>query len=181
MIIDGLHPELALEFVECRGRHAFEHRIGITLHLHAIHHLIAFVEVVHHLFDGVDIVLKVHVHCYQCVAMVGRLHHAGHDGVLMPDIAREVKPFDALVLAMEPGDYLPAFVAATVVHNQHIAVSRDFPFGHEAVEQRLQHSGRTVEHSFFIITGAYNGKTCHFITIIIYDSLIRAKSKLLCI
>ena len=128
----------------------------------AVDNLVAFAEELHHLDDGVGVVLEVGVDADGGVTLVAHRHEARKEHLLMAAVVGQRDTFDAGVGGVEVGDNLPCSVARAVVAAQHVALGRDESVGAHHVEN-LQHTGHGDRQGvLLIIAGNHNG----------YDGLI---------
>ena len=152
MVEYTLHAHLPLQLVESLCRHPFHHRVSLSRHLHAVHHVVARLEMVHHLRDGRQVVLQVRIDGHHRVRHLLGLHHARQDGSLVPHVAGQVHALHIFVLAVQLLDECPCAVAAAVIDKQHETVCRNLAFRHHLVEERRQSFHGVLQHLFLIIT-----------------------------
>ena len=120
------------DLVEPFRRGALEEGILLAGGADTVDHLIALQVAVHHLVNGIDIVLKVGVHGDGGVALALDRHESRHEGVLMALVAGEADAAEDGVGLMQVADHLPGAVLGAVVDENDLAVGVDLARAHES-------------------------------------------------
>lgn len=113
-------PIFSWKPVERHGTHALEHGVGLAAHLHAVDDVVAFGEVVDHLRDGLEIILKVGINGDDGIGMVFHRHHAGHDSILVTDVVGKIDAAHERILLLQLADDVPCMVTASIVDKDNL-------------------------------------------------------------
>ena len=135
MVIDRLHTHAVHELVEHLGSGAFEERVGGAFATNAVHDVTSLVILLHHLGDGIDVILKVGVDRNSEISILAGGIEACHEGILVAHIASQFKAAHVRVTATILLDELPSAVARAIVHIEDVAPLSHQSVTHHAVEQ----------------------------------------------
>jgi len=98
------------EFIESLCGEAFEECIFFARRAHTVNYIVARNKVVHHLFNGVDIVLEIGVEAYHGVSVFFRGHKSREQSVLMPLVAGKIYSGKNAVIGAKGAYYIPCVV-----------------------------------------------------------------------
>ncbi len=160
----GLDTHRGLELIERLGCVTLHERIGLTRGTDTVDYVVAVVIGIEHLGDTFERVLQIDIDCDDSICHLrsfDRREHAGHNGILMTDIAREVETVTHRVLLVKAGDDAPGGVAAPVVDKEEEAVGSDKAISNQAVHESHETRGRDWEHVLLIIAWGDNGELRH--------------------
>ena len=159
MVEHDIHAQRLHHLVKALGREALEERVGLALAAHAVNDLIALVIIVHHLVNGVDIVLQVRVHRDNHIRIVHSGQQARQQRVLMAAVAGEVHAGKHLrLLLVQLADNRPGVVAGAVVDKHHAAPAADFALVHQLMHLFAQALARLGQHLLLFIARYDNVK-----------------------
>ena len=159
MVEHNIHAQRLHHLVKALSRKALEERVGFALAAHAVNDLIALVIIVHHLIDGVDVVLQVRIHRDDHVRIVDGGQQAGQQRVLMAAVAGEVHAGKHLrFLLVQLADDRPGVVAGAVVDKHHAALAADFALVHQLMHLFAQALARLRQHFLLLIARYDNVK-----------------------
>ena len=126
MVENYLNAHCRHEFIESLGCKAFEECIFFARRAHTVNYIVTRNKVVHHLFNGVDIVLEIGVEAYHGVSVFFRGHKSREQSVLMPLVAGKIYSGKNAVTGAKGTYYIPCVVLRSVVDKSYFALGRYF-------------------------------------------------------
>ena len=127
MVVHHLAAQAFHQPVKHLGRMTLEERVGLPLAAHAVHDVRPVAPGLHHVHDGMHIVLQVRIDGHSRRRMAGSPLQSGPKCLLVARVVRQLQSADPPVGGSVAANQLPRPVAGTVVHIQEPSASNRPP------------------------------------------------------
>ena len=100
---------------------ALEKCVRLTLISDSVYYIVSFIVFVHHLVNGIDIILKIGIHGNDHIGIFLSDHKPCKQRVLMTAVPAQVYAVKQPVLIMQRLDYAPRGIPGAIVDKHHLA------------------------------------------------------------
>ena len=156
MVGNGLCAEQRHEPVEETRRPAFHEVVGFARVAYTVYYFVAFVELVYHAVDGVDVVLQVGIDADAGIAFVGYELQTGKQCILVTVVAREFHSAEGFVGVTKLRYDVPGVVGTAVVDEENETVVGDFSRIGERFYLVADDSRAFLQYGFLVVAGYYD-------------------------
>ena len=126
MIENYLNAHCRHKFIKSLCCETLKECIGFARRTHAVNYVVTGDKIVHHLFNGVDIVLEIGVEAYHGIGVFFCSHKTRKKSVLMSLVAGKIYSGKNAVTGAKGTYYIPCVILRSVVDKSYFALGRYF-------------------------------------------------------